>query len=202
MKREDIEKIAYSSNDVFPLREDLYKAVELTPIDTVKVVIIGQDPYHGIGQANGLAFSVNKGIKIPPSLRNIYKELEDDLGIETPKHGDLTEWAKQGVLLLNSVLSVQKDTPGSHRALGWEEYTDSEIKKLSLQKENLVFILWGKYAQQKKELIDEKKHLLIVSPHPSPFSARRGFFGSKPFSRTNTYLREHSIPPINWTLST
>ncbi len=202
MKREDIEKIAYSSNDVFPLREDLYKAVELTPIDTVKLVIIGQDPYHGLDQANGLAFSVNKGIKIPPSLRNFYKELEDDLGIHAPKHGDLTEWAKQGVLLLNSVLTVQKDIPGSHRALGWEEYTDSVIKELSLQKENLVFILWGKYAQQKKELINESKHLLIVSPHPSPFSARRGFFGSKPFSKSNTYLREHGITPIDWTLST
>ncbi|MDX9738962.1 MAG: uracil-DNA glycosylase [Candidatus Dojkabacteria bacterium] len=202
MKREDIEEIAYRSNEVFPLRDNLYRAVELTPIDTVKVVIIGQDPYHGTGQANGLAFSVNKGIKIPPSLRNIYKELEDDLGIQTPKHGDLTEWAKKGVLLLNSVLTVQKDTPGSHRALGWQEYTDSIIKELSLQKENLVFILWGKYAQQKKKLIDESKHLLIVSPHPSPFSARRGFFGSKPFSKVNIYLREHSIPPIDWTLST
>lgn len=202
MKKEDIERVAYSSNDIFPLRKDLYRALQLSPLNTVKVVIIGQDPYHGTNQANGLAFSVNKGIKIPPSLRNIYKELEDDLGIDTPKHGDLTEWAKQGVLLLNSVLTVQKDTPGSHRSLGWEEYTDSVIKELSLQKENLVFILWGKYAEQKRELIDEKKHLLIISPHPSPFSARRGFFGSKPFSKTNTYLREHGISPIDWTVPT
>ena len=202
MKKEDIERVAYSSNDIFPLRKDLYRALQLSPLNTVKVVIIGQDPYHGTNQANGLAFSVNKGIKIPPSLRNIYKELEDDLGIDTPKHGDLTEWAKQGVLLLNSVLTVQKDTPGSHRSLGWEEYTDSVIKEISLQKENLVFILWGKYAEQKRELIDEKKHLLIISPHPSPFSARRGFFGSKPFSKTNTYLREHGISPIDWTVPT
>ena len=201
MKKEDIEKVAYSSKQVYPRREDVYKALELSPINTVKVVILGQDPYHGTGQANGLAFSVNKGIKLPPSLKNIYKELEDDLGIEIPKHGDLTGWAKQGVLLLNSVLTVKKDNPGSHRALGWEKYTDSIISHISNEKENIVFLLWGKYAEKKRELIDEKKHLVILSPHPSPFSARKGFFGSKPFSKTNTYLREHSISEIDWTIS-
>ena len=161
-------------------------------------MILGQDPYHGEGEANGLAFSVNRGIRLPPSLKNIYKELNSDLGIEIPKHGDLTKWAKQGVLLLNSVLTVEKDKPGSHRNMGWEEYTDSVIREISEEKEHIVFILWGKYAESKRDLIDERKHLIISSPHPSPFSARRGFFGSKPFSRCNAYLKRNHIEEILW----
>ena len=190
--------LSFHSTYTYPPKKDIYKALELTPIDTVKVVILGQDPYHGEGEANGLAFSVNKGIKLPPSLKNIYKELNDDLGIEIPNHGDLTKWAKQGVLLLNSVLTVQKDKPGSHRNMGWEEYTDGIIERISKEKKNVVFILWGKYAESKKELIDESKHLILISPHPSPFSARKGFFKSKPFSKCNTYLKKNNITPIDW----
>ena len=185
-------------NNIFPPKKQIFRALELTPFENIKVVILGQDPYHGEGEANGLAFSVNKGIKLPPSLRNIYKELESDLGVKPPIQGDLTSWAKQGVLLLNSVLTVEKDKPGSHRNIGWEEYTDSIIKEISDKKENIVFILWGKYAQSKKDLIDERKHLVISSPHPSPFSARKGFFGSKPFSTTNTYLKSKGKKEIDW----
>jgi len=198
MTREDILLRIESSKKVFPPRKEIFRAFSLTPPNKVKVVIIGQDPYHGQGEANGLAFSVNKGIKLPPSLRNIYKELEDDLGIKAPTHGDLSAWAKQGVLLLNSILTVRENTPGSHRKIGWEEYTDSIIQEISNSKKHIVFILWGKYAQKKKELIDSDKHLIIESPHPSPFSARKGFFGSKPFSRTNKYLRENNISEIDW----
>jgi len=187
-----------SGTNSFPSRENIFRALELTPINKAKVVILGQDPYHGEGQANGLAFSVNKGIKIPPSLKNIFKELKEDMGCEIPNHGDLTKWAKEGVLLLNSILTVEKDKPGSHRKIGWEEYTNSIIKEISEKREHIVFILWGKYAESKKELIDEKKHMIIISPHPSPFSARRGFFGSKPFSRTNKYLERNGIKPIDW----
>ncbi|PKN02727.1 uracil-DNA glycosylase [Candidatus Dojkabacteria bacterium HGW-Dojkabacteria-1] len=183
---------------IYPSKELIFRALELTPFENIKVVILGQDPYHGEGEANGLAFSVNKGIKLPPSLRNIYKELESDLGIKTPNHGDLTSWASQGVLLLNSVLTVEKDRPASHRNIGWEEYTDSIIREISEKKENIVFILWGKYAQSKKDLIDVRKHLVISSPHPSPFSANRGFFGSKPFSTTNTYLKSKGKKEIDW----
>lgn len=193
----DVEGI-YKDRDVFPPREFLFRALELTSLDCVKVVILGQDPYHGKGEANGLAFSVNKGIRIPPSLKNIYKELNSDLEIDIPNHGDLTKWAKQGVLLLNSVLTVEKDKPGSHRNMGWEEYTDTIIKEISKSKKSIVFILWGKYAQSKRCLIDEKKHLVISSPHPSPFSATRGFFKSKPFSRCNAYLKKNSIKEIQW----
>ena len=185
-------------NNIFPPKKQIFRALELTPFENIKVVILGQDPYHGEGEANGLAFSVNKGIKLPPSLRNIYKELESDLGVKPPIQGDLTSWAKQGVLLLNSVLTVEKDKPGSHRNIGWEEYTDTIIKEISDKKENIVFILWGKYAQSKKDLIDERKHLVISSPHPSPFSARKGFFGSKPFSTTNTYLKSKGKKEIDW----
>ncbi|KKP65330.1 MAG: Uracil-DNA glycosylase [candidate division WS6 bacterium GW2011_GWE1_34_7] len=198
MTREEILSRVGSSETIFPSRREIFRAFSLTPIDRVKVVIIGQDPYHGQGEANGLAFSVNKGIKIPPSLKNIYKELNSDLGIDIPNHGDLTKWANQGVLLLNSVLTVEKDKPGSHRNMGWEEYTDSVIREISEEKEHIVFILWGKYAESKKDLIDERKHLIISSPHPSPFSARRGFFGSKPFSRCNAYLKRNHIEEILW----
>ena len=200
MTKEEILSRIGSSETVFPSREEVFRAFSLTPISKVKVVILGQDPYHGEGEANGLAFSVNKGIKLPPSLKNIYKELNSDLGIQIPNHGDLTKWAKQGVLLLNSVLTVEKDKPGSHRNMGWEEYTDSIIKKISEERKNVVFILWGKYAETKKNLIDENKHLILFSAHPSPFSARRGFFKSKPFSKCNTYLKKNGIKEIDWSL--
>lgn len=186
---------------IYPPKELIFRALELTPFENIKVVILGQDPYHGEGEANGLAFSVNKGVKLPPSLRNIYEELKSDMGIKIPNHGDLTSWAKQGVLLLNSVLTVEKDKPASHRNIGWEEYTDSIIKKISDKKENIVFILWGKYAQSKKDFIDERKHLVISSPHPSPFSANKGFFGSKPFSKTNTYLKSKGKKEIDWRIT-
>ncbi len=200
-KWENLVDNIYSSNDkTYPPKTNVFRAFELTPFENIKVVILGQDPYHGEGEANGLAFSVNKGIKLPPSLRNIYKELEEDLGIEAPKHGDLSDWAKEGVLLLNSILTVEKDKPASHRNVGWERYTDSIIKEISEKKEHIVFILWGNFAQSKEYLIDRKKHIVIKSPHPSPFSARKGFFGSKPFSRTNQYLIRNNIKPINWKL--
>lgn len=195
----DLESI-YKKEYIYPPREFLFRALELTPIQSVKVVILGQDPYHGKGEANGLAFSVNRDIKIPPSLRNIYKELNDDLGLPIPTHGDLTKWALQGVLLLNSVLTVKKDTPGSHKDIGWQEYTDSIIKEISNTKLNVVFILWGKYALSKRELIDENKHLVIYSTHPSPFSARKGFLGSKPFSKCNKYLKSKGITEIDWNI--
>ena len=182
----------------YPKDSDIFKALKLTPFDKIKVVILGQDPYHGDNQANGLAFSVHKDIKIPPSLRNIYKELNSDLGIDITNHGDLTKWALQGVLLLNSILTVEPYKPASHRGIGWEEYTNKIIKKINDDKENIVFILWGNYAQEKGRYIDKKKHLVIKSTHPSPFSARNGFFGSKPFSRCNTYLKENGIKEIDW----
>jgi len=195
-----IPKEILSFENIFPPKEYIFRALELTPFDNIKVVILGQDPYHGEGQANGLAFSVNKGTKIPPSLRNIFKELNTDLGIDIPNHGDLTNWAKQGVLLLNSILTVEKDKPSSHRNIGWEEYTDSLISKISKEKEHVVFILWGKYAQSKTPLINQNKHLVISSAHPSPFSARKGFFGSKPFSRCNTWLEEKGIKKVDWSI--
>lgn len=189
---------AYKEKFVFPPKESVLKSLQLTPIENIKVVILGQDPYHGEGEANGLAFSVNKGVRIPPSLKNIYKELKDDLGIEIPTHGDLSNWAKQGVLLLNSVLTVIKDRPGSHKNIGWQEYTDSLISEISKNRDHVVFILWGNYAQSKTPLIDTNKHLIISSPHPSPFSARKGFFGSKPFSKTNEWLKKKGIKEIDW----
>lgn len=182
---------------IYPSELDTFRAFLSTPYDQVKAVIIGQDPYHGEGEAHGLCFSVNHGIRIPPSLKNIYKELHDDLGISIPNHGCLQEWAKQGVLLLNSVLTVRKDSPGSHAGKGWEIFTDTVIKNLNDNKEHLVFILWGNYAKKKGQLIDREKHLVIESAHPSPFSATK-FFGSKPFSRTNAYLSSYTIPAINW----
>ena len=184
--------------DHYPKTEDIFKALELTPFENIKVVILGQDPYHDEGQANGLAFSVNKDKKIPPSLKNIYKELNSDLGIPIPNHGDLSKWAKEGVLLLNSILTVEPHKPASHRSIGWEEYTDQIIKEINEKKEHIVFILWGKYAQDKGKYIDESKHLVIKSPHPSPFSARKGFFNSKPFSKCNTYLKKNGIEEIDW----
>lgn len=165
-----------------------------------KVVIVGQDPYHGVGEAHGLSFSVQEGIKVPPSLQNIYKELESDLGIPRRNSGDLTGWAKEGVLLLNAVLTVVKDTPASHRNLGWERLTDYIIKILNEKEEPVVFILWGNFAKAKKELITNPQHLVLTSAHPSPFAANYGFFGSKPFSKTNEFLKQHHITPINWDL--
>ena len=160
--------------------------------------MLGQDPYHGLGEAHGLSFSVQEGIKLPPSLKNIYKELHDDLGITIPTTGDLTSWAKQGVLLLNSVLTVKKDTPASHKGIGWEPLTDYIIKKLNSREKPIVFILWGNFAKSKKVYITNPKHLIIESPHPSPFSASTGFFGSKPFSKTNNFLIKNNIEPIEW----
>lgn len=183
---------------LFPPENEIFNAFLLTSFDNVKVVILGQDPYHGDGQAHGLAFSVTNAVALPPSLRNIFKELTDDIGCDDPIHGDLSGWAKQGVLLLNTLLSVREGEPFSHKNKGWEQFTDEVIRAISTQKEHVVFILWGAPAQKKALLIDERKHLVLRAPHPSPLSSYRGFFGSKPFSQTNTYLLEHKIAPIQW----
>lgn len=188
----------YKTKTIFPEKDFIFNALKLTPYKNIKVVIVGQDPYHGVGEAHGLSFSVQEGIKIPPSLVNIYKELNDDLKIPISSSGDLTRWAKQGVLLLNAVLTVEKDKPASHRNLGWERLTDYIIKEVNLKEEPVVFILWGNFAREKKKYITNKKHLIIESPHPSPFSANSGFFGSKPFSRTNKFLKDNNIKEINW----
>ena len=172
----------------------------MTSYENTRVVIVGQDPYHGEGEAHGLSFSVQKGVKVPPSLQNIYKELYDDLGIPPKSDGDLTNWAKSGVLLLNAVLTVVKDTPASHRKLGWERLTDYIIKQLNEKDEPVVFILWGNFAKEKASLITNPKHLILSSPHPSPFAARYGFFGSKPFSKTNDFLRSKGLKEIDWKL--
>ncbi len=190
----------YKEKTIFPPKARILSALDITDYNDVKVVILGQDPYHGIGEANGLAFSVNDGVKIPPSLKNIYKELHDDLGIEIPNTGNLESWAKEGVLLLNSVLTVEKDKPASHKNIGWETFTDSIIKKLNERDKPIVFILWGNFAKSKKELITNPKHLVLTSSHPSPFSVNYGFFGSKPFSKTNEFLRKNGIKEIDWTI--
>lgn len=185
---------------LYPPGENIFNAFNLTPFDTVKVVILGQDPYHGRGQAHGLCFSVPDGITPPPSLVNILKEIKNDLGIEVPKErGNLEGWARQGVLLLNALLTVRANEPASHHGIGWEQFTDAVIKKLSDEREHLVFILWGRFAQQKEILIDTQKHLVLTSAHPSPFSATK-FFGCKHFSKTNEYLRKHGKEPIKWEL--
>lgn len=190
----------YNTKTIFPPKDYIFNALKLTPYKDVKVVIVGQDPYHGEGEAHGLSFSVQKGIKVPPSLKNIYKELESDLGITPYNEGDLTYWAKQGVLLLNAVLTVVKDTPASHRKLGWERLTDYIIKSLNNKEEPVVFILWGNFAKEKKVLITNPKHLVLTSAHPSPYSASYGFFGSRPFSKTNNFLIKNNITPIDWDL--
>ena len=190
----------YKEKEIFPPKERILSALNITDYKDVKVVILGQDPYHGIGEANGLCFSVNEGIKIPPSLQNIYKELNSDLGLPIPDTGNLESWAREGVLLLNSVLTVEKDKPASHKNVGWEIFTDSIIKKLNEKKEPVVFILWGNFARSKKSLITNSRHLIIESSHPSPFSVRYGFFGSKPFSRTNEFLKKNNIKEIDWTI--
>ena len=187
----------YKTKTIYPSKENLFKALVNTDYKDVKVVIVGQDPYHGEGEAMGLSFSVNDGIKLPPSLKNIYKELFEDLGV-TRLSGDLTDWTKQGVLLLNSTLTVVKDSPASHAKLGWDKFTDEIIKKVNEKDTPVVFILWGNFAKTKKELITNPKHLIIESNHPSPFSARKGFFGSKPFSKTNEFLKKNNIEEIKW----
>ncbi len=186
------------NHKIYPSEKEVFTAFKLTPFDKVKIVILGQDPYHGEGQAHGLAFSVKKGVKIPPSLGNIYKELESDLGIKAPAHGNLENWAKEGVLLLNTVLTVRAGEAGSHHGGGWEIFTDRVIDVLSSEKRNLVFILWGGPSQKKASRVNQDHHHLIISPHPSPLSSYRGFFGSKPFSRTNTFLESTGINPIDW----
>jgi len=186
---------------IFPRGSHIFNAFNSTPFDSVKAVILGQDPYHGPGQAHGLSFSVQHGVKLPPSLQNIFKELVDDMGCTYPNSGDLSAWANQGVLLLNTLLSVRQGEPFSHKDHGWERFTDEVIRSISRGRENVVFILWGAPAQKKAALIDATKHLILKAPHPSPLSSYRGFFGSKPFSRTNEYLTQRKIDPIQWCLS-
>lgn len=188
----------YQTKLIYPDMYDIFNALHFTAFKDTKVVIIGQDPYHGPGQAHGLSFSVKPGVRIPPSLQNIYKELQADLGCFIPDNGCLVEWAKQGVLLLNAVLSVSAGIPNSHQGLGWEMFTDRVIETLNQRETPVVFILWGKFAQQKQQLITSPQHFIIKSPHPSPFSAHRGFFGSRPFSRTNAFLRETGRMEIDW----
>lgn len=194
-------KEEYSSKTIYPDMYDLFNALNYTPYEKVKVVILGQDPYHEPGQAHGLSFSVMPGVRQPPSLQNIFKELKDDLDCEIPKHGCLIEWARQGVLLLNTVLSVRRGAANSHKGMGWEQFTDAVIRDLNDREQPIVFILWGRNAQAKEELITNKQHFIIKSTHPSPFSARYGFFGSHPFSRTNQYLESVGEEPINWQVS-
>lgn len=187
----------YASETIYPSLENLFRAFDLTPFNKVKVVILGQDPYHGPGQATGLSFAVEDGMTLPPSLRNIYKELESDLE-QKVKHQNLARWAEHGVLLLNATLTVRARMPGSHQGKGWEMFTDAVIKLLSEEREHVVFILWGKYARSKGAHIDRTKHLVLESAHPSPFSASNGFFGSRPFSTSNAYLTEHGQTPVEW----
>ena len=193
-------KKEYETYTCYPEYKNIFNALKSTSYKDTKIVIIGQDPYHGEGEAHGLSFSVQKGVKLPPSLQNIFKELHDDLGIPESNCGDLTPWTKEGVLLLNSILSVRKDSPLSHKDLGWQLLTDHIIKLLNLKSEPVVFILWGNFARSKKEFITNPKHLIIESTHPSPFSARNGFFGSKPFSKANNFLKKNKIKEVNFTL--
>jgi uracil-DNA glycosylase len=195
-----LKKEIEAGQKVYPRPSNWFAAFEHTPFDKVKVVILGQDPYHGVGQAHGLSFSVPQGVPPPPSLLNIFKELQTDIGIPRPQHGSLNKWADQGVLLLNSVLTVREGQAASHQKRGWEEFTDQAIYALNEKREHLVFILWGSYAQRKGQFIDRNKHLVIEGVHPSPLSASRGFFGSHPFSRCNEYLVKHGKTPIDWSL--
>ncbi|GAA4369851.1 uracil-DNA glycosylase [Hymenobacter saemangeumensis] len=189
----------YATTTVYPPGPQIFHAFDACPFGQVRVVILGQDPYHGKNQAHGLAFSVNEGIRTPPSLHNVFKELQADLpGTPPPPNGNLDRWARQGVLLLNATLTVRAGEPGSHQKKGWEEFTDAVIRKVSEGKEHVVFILWGAYAQKKAELIDESKHLILKAAHPSPYAADRGFFGSQPFSKTNAWLQEKGMAPIEW----
>jgi len=191
-------KNEYATGNVYPSEKEVFNAFDHCPIDSVKVVIIGQDPYHGPGQAHGLSFSVKPGVPFPPSLLNIFKEVEADLGKSLPPNGDLTRWADQGVFLLNATLTVRAHQAGSHQEKGWEEFTDEVIRIISDKRKNVVFLLWGAFAQQKSTLIDSNKHLLLTAPHPSPLSSYRGFFGCKHFSKTNEYLVANGMTPIDW----
>jgi len=191
-------KSEYAMQTVYPKGAEIFAAFDACKFDDVKVVLLGQDPYHGAGQAHGLSFSVQSGVKLPPSLQNIYKEIQSDLGVIPSTDGNLLRWAKQGVLLLNATLTVRASTPGSHQGMGWETFTDAVIQALSDRKENLVFLLWGAYAQKKGASIDKSKHLVLESAHPSPFSVHRGFFGNKHFSKTNEFLTSKGLKPINW----
>lgn len=194
----DFVRREYASGTVYPPGPRIFAAFDACPFDRVKVVILGQDPYHGPGQANGLSFSVNPGVEVPRSLRNIYAELQSDLGVSPPPSGDLSRWAEQGVLLLNATLTVRAGQAASHQGHGWEEFTDAAVRRLAEQREGLVFILWGAYAQRKGAFIDRSRHCVISSAHPSPLSASRGFFGSRPFSRANLYLTSRGEAPIQW----
>ena len=194
----DFVRHEYSTQVVYPPGREIFRSFDCCDFDNVRVVIIGQDPYHGPGQANGLCFSVRDGVRMPRSLVNIFKEIHSDLGKPVPDSGDLTRWANQGVLLLNATLTVRASSPGSHQNRGWETFTDQVIQTISNEKENVVFLLWGSYAQKKGELIDRTKHCVLISPHPSPFSADRGFFGNRHFSKTNEYLRRKGLPEIDW----
>jgi len=198
VKLTDFIRKEYATSQIFPPAREIFAAFDATPFDEVKVVIIGQDPYHDVNQANGLCFSVRDGIPFPPSLLNIFKEIQNDLGKAIPASGDLSRWAKQGVLLLNSTLTVKAHCAGSHQNKGWEQFTDEVIVQLAQQKENLVFILWGAYAIKKGAFINRMKHLVLTSPHPSPLSAHRGFFGNKHFSTANEYLIKHGKTPVEW----
>lgn len=189
-----------AKKQIFPKGSEYFAALDLTPFESVKVVILGQDPYHGPGQAHGLCFSVRPGVQPPPSLVNIYKEMKTDLGVDAPNHGYLVPWATQGVLLLNSVLTVECHKPASHQKRGWEQFTDQIIRRLNDEREGIAFLLWGSYAQKKAAFVDRKKHLVIESPHPSPLSAHRGFFGSRPFSKINAYLEAQGKQAIDWRL--
>ena len=188
----------YRTRQIFPPADDIFNAFHLTPLHEVKVVILGQDPYHGAGQAHGLCFSVRPGVDIPPSLVNIYQELHDDLGCTIPNHGCLTKWAKQGVLLLNTVLTVRAHQANSHKGIGWEEFTDAAIRKLNEQDRPIVFMLWGRPAQAKKSMLHNPRHLILEAPHPSPLSAYRGSFGSRPFSQANRFLEAQGVEPVDW----
>lgn len=194
-------KNEYENYTVYPKQEDVFNALQYTPYRDVKTVILGQDPYHGPGQAHGLSFSVKPDVKIPPSLKNIFKEMQNDLGCDIPNNGYLVKWAKEGVLLLNTVLTVRKGQAHSHKGKGWELFTDRVIQKLNEREKPVIFILWGKPAQEKGKLIDDSKHFILTSPHPSPFSARKGFFGSRPFSKANELLKKQGEEPIDWKLS-
>ncbi|PWJ44850.1 uracil-DNA glycosylase [Sediminitomix flava] len=194
----DFVRSEYQSQTIYPPAKQIFNAFDRSPFEDVKVVILGQDPYHGPGQANGLCFSVNDGVQHPPSLQNIFKEIKGDLDIDIPKSGNLERWADQGVLLLNATLTVRAHQAGSHQKKGWEEFTDAVIRTLAEEREGLVFILWGSFAQKKGGMIDSKKHLILKSPHPSPLSAHRGFFGKKHFSQTNAYLESKGEAPITW----
>ncbi len=195
---EFLKQEASQGKTLYPPGDQVFRALQLTPFDQVKVVILGQDPYHGPNQAHGLSFSVREGIKPPPSLVNIYKELQQDVGIVPPKSGDLTAWAEQGVLLLNAVLTVEQGNAGAHQGKGWELFTDAVIERLNAEREHLVFMLWGSYAQKKGRFIDRQRHCVLEAPHPSPLSAHRGWFGSGHFSKANVYLRGTGQTPINW----